>query len=256
MTTINPRHDTTANARPYSPERDASLDATFDALSNRQCRDLLRHLADSDDGALGLTDLISRLTDDDHPDATDDETVAADDAERPGATDDGTGGETPASRLLARLHHTLLPKLADAELVAYDADRELVRYRPDSQFSAMRPTIESFESADLPVPLDVLFDLLADGRRRAAYFTLVTHEALSLPDLADEVAVAERGRTLSNIDPDDVLQVYLSLYHTHVPKLADAGVAEYEQEDDYVALTATGRALESPARALCDPSGD
>ncbi|MFC7079792.1 DUF7344 domain-containing protein [Halorussus caseinilyticus] len=231
MTTTDSRQDTTANARRHSPERDAPLDATFDALSNRQCRDLLRHLVESDDDAFLVADLATQLTDE-------------------------TDSETAETRMLARLHHTHLPKLADAGLVSYDPDRGLVQYRPESRFEAMVPTIESFESADYPVSLDALLDLFADHRRRTAYVTLLGHDDLSLPDLADEVAVAEYGQPLPDIEPDDVLQVYLSLYHTHVPKLGAAGLVEYDQADDYVRLTDAGWTLESPFRSLCDPADD
>ena len=224
MTTTDSRNDT-ADARPYSTERDASLDATFDALGTEDCRVLLRHLADSDE-AVVVDDLVDRLADD---------ATLADEV-----------------RLRARLHHTYLPKLADAGLVEYDADRELVTQREDGRFEELRPVVANFESEDRPVSLDTLFDLLADVRRREAVATLLAHGDLSLPDLADEVAVAEEGEPLTRIDADDVLQVYLSLYHTHVPKLARAGLVDYDQDDDYVALTDAGRDLESSIRSFCN----
>ncbi|NEU56208.1 hypothetical protein [Halorussus sp. MSC15.2] len=235
MTTTDTHPDDTADAEPCGPESGVSLDATFAALADRECRDLLWRLAESDDETFLVTDLAARLTD-----GTE--------------SDDATGNAE--TRLTARLHHTVLPKLDDAGLVAYETDRGLVRSCLDSRYAAMVEGIAGFESADRPVPLDTLFELLADFRRRTAYLTLLRHDDLSLPDLADEVAVAERGEPLSKVDPDDVLRVYLSLYHTHVPKLADTGLVAYDQEDDYVALTDVGRALESPTRALCDPSDD
>jgi DNA-binding transcriptional ArsR family regulator len=228
MKTSDSRHDAT-DARPHSPERDASLDATFDALGNRDCRVLLRHLADSDE-ALVVDDLVDSLGDD-------------------ATTFD-------ADRLRARLHHNYLPKLVDAGLVEYDADRELVALCDDGRFEALTPTAEAFESAGHAVSLDALFDLLADLRRREAILALLDHEALSLPDLADEVAVAERDEPLTSIDADDVLRVYLSLYHTHVPKLAHEGLVDYDQDDDYVALTDAGRAVEPKIRSLCTPAED
>jgi hypothetical protein len=69
---------------------------------------------------------------------------------------------------------------------------------------------------------------------------------------ADEVAVAECDRVLPEIDADAVLQFYLSLYHTHVPKLADAGLVEYGQARDFVTVTDEGRALESVVPAIGD----
>ncbi|UPV74664.1 hypothetical protein M0R89_01005 [Halorussus limi] len=232
MTTTDSRRDT-ADARPYSPERDASLDATFDALGNRHCRVLLRYLADSDE-SLVVDDLVDLL-----------------------ANDDTASDVTPTDedRLRARLHHNYLPKLDDTDLVEYDADGGLVTYCDDGRFEAVAAAVDTFESADRPISIDTLFDLLADRRRREALVTLLSHEDLSLPDLADEVAVAERGEPLTRIDADEVLQVYLSLYHTHVPKLARDGLVDYDQEDDYVALTDAGHALESTIRSLC-ASGD
>ncbi|MFC4448073.1 DUF7344 domain-containing protein [Halorussus aquaticus] len=234
MTTTDTHPDDTAD-EPCGPERGVSLDATFAALADRECRDLLRRLAESDDETFLVTDLAARLI------------------ERT-ESDDATGDAE--TRLTARLHHTVLPKLDDAGLVAYETDRGLVRSCLDSRYAAMVESIAAFESADRPVSLDTLFELLADFRRRTAYLKLLRHDDLSLPDLADEVTVAERGEPLSNVDPDDVLRVYLSLYHTHVPKLADTGLVAYDQEDDYVALTDVGRALESSTRALCEPSDD
>jgi DNA-binding transcriptional ArsR family regulator len=217
-------HDLTVDARPHSPERETTLDAAFDALADRQCRDLLARLDDGE--VLVVTDLAARLADD----------------------------ESDEARLRTRLHHNVLPKLDRAGLVEYDSDRGLVQYRPDTRSAGLSEAASAVEADDLPVALDALLDLLASFRRREALLTLLAHDDLSLPDLADEVAVAEHDRSLPRIDPDDVLRVYLSLYHTHVPKLVDAGLVEYDQADDYVSLTGTGRAVESAVRELCDPA--
>ncbi|NHN59429.1 MULTISPECIES: hypothetical protein [Halorussus] len=236
MTTTDSRQNRTADARRHRAERDAPLDAAFDALSDRTCRALLGQLAERDE-AVVVPDLAARL--------------ASGDAD---AKESGADAPDAERRLCARLHHTLLPKLDDAGLVDYDADRGLVRYRPDSRFAAVASAVESFEAAASDVSIDALCELFADYRRRTAYLTLVSHDDLSLPDLADEVAVAERERPLTEIDPDDVLEIYLSLYHTHVPKLAAAGLVDYDQEADYVALTDDGLAFESPVRELCEPT--
>ena len=82
---------------------------------------------------------------------------------------------------------------------------------------------------------DAVFDLLAHHRRRHALACLREHgPVLPLADLSDEVAVRERGTRITEIPREDVLEVYMSLYHVHVPKLADADVVEYEQERDIV----------------------
>jgi hypothetical protein len=79
------------------------------------------------------------------------------------------------------------------------------------------------------------FSLLAHPRRRAAVRTLSTHgEPMTLADLADEVAERERDTRLPELSPETVQRVYLSLYHSHVPRLTEAGVAGYDQEGDLV----------------------
>ncbi|MFC6717505.1 hypothetical protein ACFQGT_04535 [Natrialbaceae archaeon GCM10025810] len=81
------------------------------------------------------------------------------------------------------------------------------------------------------------FELLANRRRRYALRCLRTYEnSITLADLADEVAVLECNEPLTEISAERVKRVYLSLYHTHVPKLADASYVRYDQEQDMVAL--------------------
>ena len=91
------------------------------------------------------------------------------------------------------------------------------------------------EEPDRPSP-DRVIGLLADERRRHALRCLLEHGALPLADLADEVAVRERGEPIGEIPAEDVKNVYMSLYHSHVPKLAEANVVAYDQDADAVAL--------------------
>lgn len=239
--TTDSRHEIPAEAQSHSPQGVVPLDATFDALASQQCRILLRHLSESDDEAHLLEDLTARL-------ATESPV-----SEESHSAEQRDGEQT---RLRASLHHNYLPKLDDAGLLAYDATRGIVRSASTSKFEAMCSTIDAYEETDRPVSLDTLFGLLADFRRRTAYRTLLSHDELSLPDLADEVVVLEREEPLSRIDADDVLQVYLSLYHGHIPKLDSAGLVTYDQSDDYVTLTEIGRSLESTVRALCSATED
>lgn len=83
---------------------------------------------------------------------------------------------------------------------------------------------------------DTVHDLLADERRRTMLACLDEHGPLVLPDLADEVARAEHDSPLPQIPDDDVLCIYLSLWHRHVPKLSEAAVVAYDQDRDLVAL--------------------
>ncbi|WP_129114972.1 DUF7344 domain-containing protein [Halegenticoccus tardaugens] len=90
--------------------------------------------------------------------------------------------------------------------------------------------------------LDALFEALAHARRRRVLRTLDRHGTeLALADLADEIAVRERNAVITEIPADVVKRLYMSLYHTHVPKLSEADLVRYDQERDAVASGANFR---------------
>ena len=106
---------------------------------------------------------------------------------------------------------------------------------PDDETA--RATSEALAGLEQRGALDTVFGLLADRRRRQFLTVLDAHgETLTLADAADEVAEREHECPLSDISAETVMQVYMSLYHSHVPKLANAGVVEYDQENDLVTL--------------------
>jgi len=92
-----------------------------------------------------------------------------------------------------------------------------------------------------------LHDLLSSERRRHALDCLTDHGPMALPDLADEVAAREHDELLSQVPEDAVLTTYLSLYHTHVPKLQTADVVDYDQDSDLVALADDASTLDAYA---------
>lgn len=76
--------------------------------------------------------------------------------------------------------------------------------------------------------LDAIFEVLTAERRREALYVLYSRdEPISLTELAEEVASAEGS---------DVEQVAPTLYHVHLPKLADVGVVRYDPEAGIVRL--------------------
>ena len=90
-----------------------------------------------------------------------------------------------------------------------------------------------------PFSLSEATGLLANSRRRHAIERLRHVDgSIGLADLADEVATVEHGTVISEIPAEEVKRVYLDLYHSHVPKLAEADVVEYGQETDLVELSA------------------
>lgn len=93
--------------------------------------------------------------------------------------------------------------------------------------------------------LDTIFGLLAEERRRYVIRILADHgPSVSLPDLADEVAAREFAVPITEIDDREILFIYLALYHRHIPKLAAAGVLEYDQDRDLVTVAENADRLE------------
>ena len=91
--------------------------------------------------------------------------------------------------------------------------------------------------SDVDVETDALLEVLSEPRRRFVISCLAEYETpLTLPDVADELAVWEHDARLPEISADDVAAIHADLYHVHVPKMADAGVVEYSQERELVAL--------------------
>lgn len=98
--------------------------------------------------------------------------------------------------------------------------------------------------------LDSTLRALASRRRRLTLRCLMEHRELALPDLAELVAERESGEPLSALSPERACRVYFSLYHTHLPKLENAGLVRYDQEEDYVIAPEETRAALAEGREL------
>jgi DNA-binding transcriptional ArsR family regulator len=78
---------------------------------------------------------------------------------------------------------------------------------------------------------DRVFDILSSPRRRYVLYHLREHEGpVELTDLAEELAAWENDTTVDELSPQARKRVYVSLYQTHVPKLEEAGLIEYDSD--------------------------
>jgi DNA-binding transcriptional ArsR family regulator len=91
---------------------------------------------------------------------------------------------------------------------------------------------------DSEVAKDTLFDLLSSPRRRFILYYL--HEVspeTTLQDLADEVGAWEYDKAVEDLTRQESKRVYVSLYQTHIPKLAQSGIIEYDSDTGEISLT-------------------
>ncbi|MFC6763930.1 DUF7344 domain-containing protein [Natrinema soli] len=96
----------------------------------------------------------------------------------------------------------------------------------------------SHDDEDGQLTNDVLFNILSHERRRFALYCLERYQTpMALADLADEVARLEYDvDTFLQVSGEDVKEIYLDLYHSHIPKMVEVNVLEYSQEKDSVYL--------------------
>lgn len=60
---------------------------------------------------------------------------------------------------------------------------------------------------------------------------------MSLKRLAARIAAVENGTSVEDVTDEERQRVYISLYQTHLPKLEEAGIVSYDDEERIVALT-------------------
>lgn len=110
-------------------------------------------------------------------------------------------------------------------------------YRDDSgeQPSAPPHVLRAEPSVSRP-SFDDVFDLLAATRRRYAihYLSKTDDGVATLEDLVDAVASWETETSPGDVPDDFRRRVEASLHHTHLPKLADANIIDYDSRSESV----------------------
>ncbi|MEM4782053.1 MAG: hypothetical protein QXG03_10915 [Halalkalicoccus sp.] len=99
---------------------------------------------------------------------------------------------------------------------------------------------ESAES-QLSVSKDDLFHLLQNSRRRAVLRYFAAHpdrEEFDMRTIAEAIAAWENETTVEQLSSDQRQRVYIALYQSHLPKLDEYGVIEYNQSRGRIVPTA------------------
>jgi len=93
-------------------------------------------------------------------------------------------------------------------------------------------------SAD-PEPLtpDEVFEILSNHRRRMVLYYLRQHgQTATVNELAEEIAAMENEIPVEELTSQQRKRVYVSLYQTHLPKMAEANVIDYDTDAGTVSL--------------------
>lgn len=116
---------------------------------------------------------------------------------------------------------------------------------------SLKSGIWRVESPDLTtspleeVPLDTVYDVLRNERRRLVLYYLLedpAHEA-SIGELATQVAAWENNLVVEDVTPKLRKRTYNALQQTHLPKLDDSKVVEYDRTREHVWLSSDPKQL-------------
>lgn len=196
-----------------------SLDDLFDCLASSDRRRILGILDEWAPYSLTRRDLATYLVPGYHPDTA------------------ARNSDTDVQQVLHKLHHVHLPKLEAAGLVDYGTDRETVTLadHPAVEDDGVSAAISSNSDVDGD-SLDRLFRALADARRRTI-LDVLSHQLgpIHVETLARELGAKEQGIAESEVPADKVDATLVGLTHGHLPHLADAGLIEYDPDEQIVA---------------------
>ncbi|WP_227353282.1 DUF7344 domain-containing protein [Haladaptatus salinisoli] len=86
-----------------------------------------------------------------------------------------------------------------------------------------------------PLSQDALFNALSSRRSRYILHNLRSEETpLTLADIVDTVAAWETDKSIDLVSDEHRHNVSMSLQHTQLPKLAMAGLVQYDEERELV----------------------
>jgi DNA-binding transcriptional ArsR family regulator len=112
------------------------------------------------------------------------------------------------------------------------------------------------QSENPAISKDEAYDLLSNARRRFVISYLRDRsEPVALSTLSEEVAAWENETPPPDLTDQQIKRVYVSLYQTHLPKLSEAGLVDYDRDAGRVQLTSNVTELDTylPERNQDEP---
>lgn len=101
-----------------------------------------------------------------------------------------------------------------------------------------RPT-DRDEAPESPekLPSETVFTLLQNQRRRYVLdYLRDADRPVELRELSERIAARETGKRVDEVTYRERKRAYTSLYQAHLPKLAEAGVVDYDRRSGVVSL--------------------
>ncbi len=104
---------------------------------------------------------------------------------------------------------------------------------------------------DDTLPKEVAFDVLSNARRCHVleYLMQSDERAVALRDLSEQLAAWENDIPIAEVGYKQRKRVHTSLYQTHLPKMADLEIIEYDRRSGVVRPTSTVNTLSAYLRS-------
>lgn len=106
--------------------------------------------------------------------------------------------------------------------------------------------VEQSEPETSQLPLDIIFEILKNRRRRRVLHHLKEQEdgSIDLGSLAEHVAALENDKSVAALTSGERKRVYVGLYQCHLPKMNDAGVVDFDRNRGTIELGETADQLD------------
>ncbi|QLG29786.1 ArsR family transcriptional regulator (plasmid) [Halorarum halophilum] len=120
---------------------------------------------------------------------------------------------------------------------------EAVAADEDSSLEGQTDEATSEEVVEEELPLDIIFEVLKNERRRLVLEYLRDAEgSVTIGELAEHIAALENDITPAELNAQQRKRVYIGLYQCHLPKMDDADAVAFNQDRGIVEL---GRSAET-----------
>ncbi|MFC4541225.1 hypothetical protein ACFO5R_04710 [Halosolutus amylolyticus] len=107
------------------------------------------------------------------------------------------------------------------------------------------------DEGETELSADTILELLANRRRRYLLYALRGQDGpIELSTIAEQVAGWEHDVPPDEVAKNEYKSVYVSSVQCHVPKLADAGVVDHDEENHTVVLSDNFEQLEPYLRVV------
>jgi hypothetical protein len=137
---------------------------------------------------------------------------------------------------------TLTDALDDTEQTSIDDATVVTAPEPSNGTESVVAVVP--DDVEPELAKDTLFELLKNQRRRDALEYLKENDGwATLSDMAEHIAAKENDLPLEGINSKQRKRVYIGLYQCHLPKMAEAGVVNYDKNRGTIQLNALAAQL-------------